>query len=95
MGAGVSTFVTSTNSASVSFEFLSFEGFQRVSQLPDDLRSTVTEVVAVVSISPKDEVSGTYLSQSTDNDSKCCVHPMFFIAILNFFQLQRYLPPLI
>lgn len=54
--AGVSTFVTST--ISVSFAFLSFEGFQRVSQLPDDLRSTVTEVVAVTSISPTNEVSG-------------------------------------
>jgi hypothetical protein len=69
-GAGTSAFGTSalvTSTNSVSFAFLSFEGFQRVSQLPDDLRSTVTEVVTAGSMSPKHDVSLTYPSVHDSN----------------------------
>ena len=91
MGASIgiaSSFVTSTNS--VSLELLSLDGFQRVSQLPDDRRSTVTGVVTVASISPEEQKG--QLSQSVCQHQRC-IHPIFFIAILNLFQVQRYLPP--
>lgn len=95
-GTGASAVDNSTISPEESDDRLDVLLFERlrVSQA-GSLRGTSTGVVACASISPvleRVDWQGQPLIRTKGKDD---AQPIFFIAILNFFQLQRYLPPFI